>query len=324
VAQGAASLRHDQARAQVANGYGLWLGYLASTGGLQANDLPCARLDVRRLQGYVADLSSRLAPVSVASRLRDLAEALRVMQPDGDRRLVMLALRRLERTARPSRDLRSRLVAPTTLYEAGIARMERLMQAQDCGPRRRAIRYSDGLRIAMLAAKPVRLKNLAETRLDRHLARVGDVFHWRFAPGETKTRQAIDASLPGRLTGFIDRWVEGYRRDLLKGEAGDALWISLQGGPMGRSAVYQRVCIATEQELGIRINPHAFRAIVATGVAIALPEDVKMIPFLLDHRSDRTATEHYNLADGLSASARYLERLEMRRAEALAKASQRR
>jgi hypothetical protein len=77
----------------------------------------------------------------------------------------VLALRRLERMARPSRDLRSRLVAPTTLYEAGIARMERLMQAQDCGPRRRAIRYSDGLRIAMLAAKPVRLKNLAETRL---------------------------------------------------------------------------------------------------------------------------------------------------------------
>jgi hypothetical protein len=54
-----------------------------------------------------------------------------------------------------------------------------------------------------------------------------------------------------------------------------------------------------------------------------MPEDVRMTPFLLDHRSDRTVGEHYNLADGLSASARYLERL-VRRAEALAKASRRR
>ena len=41
---------------------------------------------------------------------------------------------------------------------------------------------------------------------------------------------------------------------------------------MGRAAVYERICIATEEELGIRINPHAFRHIVATGVAIAVPE----------------------------------------------------
>jgi hypothetical protein len=38
---------------------------------------------------------------------------------------------------------------------------------------------------------------------------------------------------------------------------------------------------------------------------------------LLDHRTERTVQEHYNLADSLSASSRYLERLGARRRLAL-------
>jgi hypothetical protein len=82
---------------------------------------------------------------------------------------------------------------------------------------------------------------------------------------------------------------------------------------MGRAAIYERVCLVTEEEVGVRINPHAFRAIVATGVAIAVPESVAITPYLLDHRTERTAAKHYNLAEGLSASTQYLQRLEARR-----------
>jgi integrase/recombinase XerD len=123
--------------------------------------------------------------------------------------------------------------------------------------------------------------------------------------------------MPERLTPYIDHWLEHHRALLLAGGQADALWLTFRGTAMGRAAVYERFCSATEQELGVRINPHAVRHIVATGVAIALPEAVQMTPYLLDHRSDRTATEHYNLADGLSASARYLQCLEMRRQRAL-------
>ena len=277
-AAGAGARWASATRAQVQNGYGLWLGYLAAKGALRADLLPCERLVVAHLEGYVAQLSARVAPVSVASRMRDLAEALRIMDPEGDRGLVVRALRRLEWVARPSRDIRRRLVAPTDVYEAGIQRMQRMMAATTCGPMIRAIHYSDGLRIAMLAAKPVRLRNLVDTRIGRNLLKVGDAYLWRFARNETKTHELIEAALPVRLTAYIDQWIDGCRRELLSSYETDALWLSLRCKPMGRAAIYQRVCIATEEELGVRINPHAFRAIVATGVAIAMPEQVQLTP----------------------------------------------
>ena len=86
---------------------------------------------------------------------------------------------------------------------------------------------------------------------------------------------------------------------------------------MSQAGVYERVCLATKRELGVRINPHTFRHIVATSIAITMPEDVRMTPFLLDHRSERTVTEHYDLADSVAASARYLEQLELRRRNAV-------
>ena len=169
----------------------------------------------------------------------------------------------------------------------------------------------------MLVAKSVRLRNLAGAKIGKNLLKIGDVYRWTFGAAETKTGEVIDALLPQRLTPYIDRWITHYRQLLLGPVASDALWISIKGQAMGRAAVYERVCVATTQELGIRINPHAFRHIVATGVAIAMPEEVRLIPFLLDHRTERTVQEHYNLADSLSASSRYLERLGARRRLAL-------
>lgn len=316
-ADGAAAHWAPATRTQVENGYSIWLGHLAATGTLNSDVRPSGRVTVEGLNRYVAELSRRLAPVSVASRIRDLAEAVRVMEPGCDRSLVLRALRRLERDAKPSRDLRSRLVSPSDLYEAGIRRMDRMSRTEPTAPMLRAVHYADGLRIAMLAAKPVRLRNLVATRIGVHLVKVGPVYRWKFARHETKTNELIDAELPGRLNDYIERWIGHYRRELSTQQSGDAMWVSLVGTAMERAAVYERVCVATEEELGRRIYPHAFRAIVATGVAIAMPDQVAITPFLLDHRSDHTVAEHYNLAGSLSASEAYLQRLEARRRQAL-------
>ena len=304
-------------RAQVENGYGIWLYFLQATGDLEHHVRPTARLNEERLIAYVASLRCRLAPVSVASRLRDLAEALRVMDPAGDRSLVLRGLRRQEAIARPCRDKTKYRVAPGDIYEAGLARMDAVERRESRGHTLKALHYSDGLRLAMPVAKPVRLRNLVSTTIGKNLLKVDNVYRWTFGAAETKTGEVIDALLPQRLTPYIDRWITHYRQLLLWPVASDALWISIKGQAMGRAAVYERICVTTTQELGIRINPHAFRHIVATGVAIAMPEEVRLTPFLLDHRTERTVQEHYNLADSLSASSRYLERLGARRRLAL-------
>ena len=304
-------------RAQVENGYGMWLHFLRATGRLEEHVHPAARLNQERLIAYVVDLRTRLTPVSVASRLRDLTEALRVMDPCGDRSLVLRGLRRQEAIARPSRDKTKFGTAPGDIYEAGLARMDAVERGAGRGHTLRALHYSDGLRLAMLVAKPVRLRNLVGTTIGKNFRRVGDVYRWTFSASETKTGEVIDAHLPQRLTPYIERWITHHRPQLLGPGKSDALWISIKGQAMGRAAVYERICIVTREELGLRINPHAFRHIVATGVAMVLPEEVRLTPFLLDHATERTVQDHYNLADSLSASGRYLERLETRRRQAL-------
>ena len=159
----------DATATQVRHGYSLWLGHLNLTGSLDAQRLPCDRATRESLLGYVTALRSRLAPVSVCSRLRDLSEALRVMQPDGNRDLVVRVLRNLERLARPSRNLRARLAAPSEIYEAGFCLMDRIALRKGPVSTRTALSYSDGLRIAMLFAKPVRLRNLVGTRIGHNL-----------------------------------------------------------------------------------------------------------------------------------------------------------
>jgi hypothetical protein len=85
---------------------------------------------------------------------------------------------------------------------------------------------------------------------------------------------------------------------------------------MAIDTAYGRFSRAMTQELGKRINPHLIRDIVATGIAVSMPESVRIAPMILDHRADQTSRQHYNLADALSASARYVAHLEDLRRDA--------
>ena len=181
---------------QVKHGYALWLGYLNLAGSLDALCLPCDRASRESLLGYIKALQSRLAPVSVCTRLRDLSEARRVMQPNGNRDLVVRALRTLERSAMPSRDLRARLAAPSEIYEAGIRLMDCI--ALRTGPdldtngsslfRWLAHRHAD--RQARPAPKPRRNDDWSQP------CQGWIPYRWRFGPAETKTGETIDADLP--------------------------------------------------------------------------------------------------------------------------------
>jgi hypothetical protein len=181
-----------------------------------------------------------------------------------------------------------------------------------------AIRFGDGLMMAMLAAKPVRRKNLVGTRVGEHLTKAANGnYEWRFASHETKTKQAVFADLPASLTPYLDFWIDTVRPMLLGQSGSSSLWVTTIGTSMAIDTAYGRFCRATTQELGKRINPHLVRDIVATGIAVSMPEAVGITPMVLDHRNDQTSKRHYNLANALSASTRYVDKLEGLRRRAL-------
>jgi hypothetical protein len=158
-----------------------------------------------------------LSAASIATRFNLLNEALRVMAPRDDRTHLVRLLRRLQWAARRQRKKRLPDVSASDLYAAGIARMKRIGAATYEKRDVQAVQYGDGLMMAMLAAKPVRISTLARTNVGLHLRRVDGRYVWAFAPTETKNNEPIRVEMPESLTVFIDRWLEAYRPVLLKG-----------------------------------------------------------------------------------------------------------
>jgi hypothetical protein len=112
-------------RLSVVTAYGHWLEFLTRTGHLKAETSPASRVSGATLGAYIQELEKRLSAVTVATRIRDLEEALRVMDAGEAHALVRRAYQTLRRRAKAGRHWRQRLVAPSELYWAGVARMER-------------------------------------------------------------------------------------------------------------------------------------------------------------------------------------------------------
>ena len=266
---------------------------------------PAERLTAENIELFRTELIARVASCTVKSRLRDLKEAIRVMQPGADLSLVRRALKIASRRAKASRRKRQQMIPARQLFEAGITRMQRADREQHCKRDIPAGRYRDGLMIAFLASRSiVRLANLAAMRIGEHIERRSDGYEVRFSGDEVKNKNTMDFALPAALTPFIDRYLAVHRETLLRGHQSDAFWVSAYRGPLPEQRISERIRRATLEEVGISISPHRFRDCTATDIAENDPAHVRIIPRLLGHRDERTATRHYNNAGSLSASRR--------------------
>jgi integrase/recombinase XerD len=303
--------------AAIASGYGHWIRFLQVRGELAAAEMPSARITEGRLLAYVETLSQRVSSITVSSYVRALSEAVRVMVPGVKCELVRRVANRLKRRATPVRDQRHLLVAPSQLMTASICRMKRTRCLAETDPIA-ARDYGDGLMMAILVSKPVRISNLASMIIGQHINKLAakNCYEISFEPHETKTAVQIRAELPCGLTGYIDHWFRLLRKHKQDPKC-RAMWMTAKGLPMASDGVYVRFCKVTVEELKVRINPHLVRKIVATGIAIGAPELVTMTPSILDHQSDEMEKDVYNLADSLSASELLLKLLESRRQDAI-------
>jgi integrase/recombinase XerD len=157
----------DGTRRKTAGGYGYWLSWLERRGVRDPNESPADRVSRECVGAYVAELRVSHAPYTVLCRVQELYDALRVMAPEADWDWLVQIYRTLRAHVRPARDKVSRLRPIDEIAAFGERLMEEAEVASAWSPRRRAVAYRDGLMIALLAYRPVRLKNLAMMRLGR-------------------------------------------------------------------------------------------------------------------------------------------------------------
>ena len=294
----------DKTRKGVEKRYSQWLGYLASTDQLDRDSPPSSRISEDLLAGYVEWLEARdNASTTISSCVRDLNEALRVMEPSANLSLIRELAITLHARQEPVRAKHTRIMHPDDLLSGALAFLDNIPDTAFRIEAYRAGKYRDGLVVAFLAYRPVRLENLTAIALGQHLIQDGDRWLCQFQAAEMKDHCSLDFSFPDRLIPYLQTYLGHYRPTLLKGKTSLNLWISTRGTPMSEQAVYWNTCRLTEELFGQRVNPHLFRDCAATALATEDPEHILAIARILGHNSIETTTRHYNQSQMTAAGA---------------------
>jgi integrase/recombinase XerD len=290
-------------------GWRRFLGFLAITEGTALEIAPAERLTSERVRRFAEHLAETNTPHSVAIQMDALYGAARSMMPDKDWSGLRAAKTRLYSAAGPKGpsgpvitsvqlvDLGQQLMTESKITPGALVRMTD------------AIRYRDGLVIALLGFIPLRHKNFAAIEIGRDLVKEGESWFIAFSPADTKTNVPIDFRVPELLQRQLETYLDHARPRMLRRPACNALWVSAKGGALSYSAVGAVVTRHTTQRLGIRISPHDARDAAATTWAIAAPDQIGIARDLLTHSDLRTTTRHYNRARGIEASRTYAQLL---------------
>jgi integrase/recombinase XerD len=277
-----------------------WGQYLSSTaerGGSWGDDEPPeSRCDPESFRGFVERLTnSGVNSVTIASRIRDVREALRVMRPGFDPLWLKRGVRRAQAAASPTRNKRARLRHSRDLFAAGFQAMAEAEESV-CAPAiQRAARYRDGLIVALVALRPIRLENLASLEIGRQITQVDGSWMLVLEPEELKDRggPALEATIPDELTPALERYLLEWRPMLLRGRHSNCLWISIRGTPMSCQAIYQQVIRLTTDKFGAPLPPHMFRDCAASSIVHDDPTNAKIVARVLGQRTLKTGERHY-------------------------------
>lgn len=194
---GAGAAWAPHTRAGIISAYGRWLTWLKIHAHLDVGAAPEHRATPKAVAAYVEDLQRINASSTVLLRIRSLACALNAMVPGMNWDWLWKIGSRLKRKAHPVRTKSDHLVPQATLLALGRRLMADAESRREGAVSRRAVRYRDGLMIALLAARPLRRRNFTAIQIGRNLVRSGAGYVLLFGAEETKTGAPLEFLFPG-------------------------------------------------------------------------------------------------------------------------------
>jgi hypothetical protein len=316
-ADGMAATWAPATKIQVQKGYGKWIHFLTLCGALPAEAAlaPDLRVSELRLRAYLTLLESQnLASFSIASRISDLREALRVMVPAADLGLLGKLCKTLQGRATPTRAKHTRIRAPFEVLSACLSHMRATIGSNPNHPLQEAGKFRDGLALAFLALRPIRLKNLASIEIGQHMIWSDQRWTCHFPASETKERRDLRFYLPEdeAFTWALSLYLTKYRPLLLQDPAqslrpSGPLWVSLRKTRQSGQSIYWNTCRLSEAILGVRINPHLNRDCAASALSSDAPDYILAAARILGHSSLTTTIGHYEQSSMLAAGSRLTE-----------------
>ena len=325
----------DATRIQVEKGYGKWIFHLEAEGVLpdRDNEDPTERVDEDQIRAYLERLEQQgLASQTIASRITDLAEAIRVMQPEADTSILKQLAITMQQRAAPSRRKHARIKPPQEIWQACIAYMKQSMKSEPAPNINQASRYRDALALGLLAQRPLRRRNISGLILGQHLTLERGIWYCDIPGDETKDGSPIAFTLPEdeRFTAAFTHYLLVSRQRLLRGPALTTdhlqditrpLWISTRGRAMTPHAFYYAITRSSDELLGAPLYPHLLRDCAASALSSDAPEYILAASRILGHRDLATTLGHYEQSSMLAAGANLASTMEALQQQAMAAAA---
>ena len=165
---------------------------------------------------------------------------------------------------------------------------------------------------------PLRIANLVRLRIGKELTLAKGARDWQgrilIHPEATKNSIGHDVHLPRETTALIREYLNDFRKHLPNAET-DWLFPGRASPDQPRDKPTFGVAISEtiERFVGLRINPHAFRAFAATMILENNPAALDDVRALLGHTGFKTALKHYRRQETQSAAARHAQYLRLER-----------
>ncbi len=289
-----------------ARAFGQFIRFMMEHHLLQGEDLCPNCLNEPALRPFVEQLRCRITPTSVLSVLRRISAVLRLLYPHLDRSLLKFAISRLDHTVKENGKALSLLPTPDELLCLGFDLM-RGWQARAAHDRRiNAADYRNGLMIAFLALCPIRLGNLAQMQIGRHIDLASYPVRISFEDFEVKGRRMLVFDWPEELGDELSFYLSKVRPILARHQCViRAMWPSLHNRPMNESGIYTAITKVTSGRLGYAVTPHEFRGAAATFISEMRPESAQLAAGVLQHASFETTRAHYIRGQQHHAARRY-------------------
>ncbi len=288
----------DISNQKVAKGYGRYLTFLKRHHP-EVLDRPVEhRITYDFVKSFVENLVSvGNRKMTILDRLQELHSIAVILAPTKSFRFLKDFEARVRARMSDKEKPEQRFVTADELLFLGFRLMENAPKQSTA--RLQAIDYRDGLIIALLALRPMRRKNFAALRLEYNIVKRNGSWRIILHPDETKTHVHSDVEWPSDLVQALEIYLDIHRPVLMaiKGRwqkpIGDSLWVSSNGSPLTQMSFYQQVTKRTEDHLGKSINPHQFRHIAASTMAMEKPVHVRASASILGHSSFQTTEEYY-------------------------------
>ena len=149
--------------------------------------------------------------------------------------------------------------------------------------------------IALLALRPLRIRNFANLRLQHDIILSGDVAWIHLSQTQTKTGHVMQIPFPMELLPQLHQYITKIRRRFLREGSLSQLWLSRRGLPMGEAGARRIIKNRTAEVLGYPVSPHRFRHAAVTYLATMYPASINLASYLLGHSRPTITEAYYNL-----------------------------